>query len=548
MTQTTEQSPSLPQTQVAVRAGASGAVAAFVRGATAAGLGLGALTVLVMVLWISSPFPDSGSGGALHTAVVLWLFAHGAELVRSDTLSGAPAPLGVVPLLLLVLPVWLVHRAAREATEPGEGRPRAPARVAVPAVAAGYLLVGGPLAVYGVRGEIAVAPVSAAVHLPLLVLVAAASGVWAAHGRPTGPLPGWLPRGVRVALARSRVALALRSACGAALVLLGGGAVVALASLVWHGTAAQESFLALAGDWSGRIALALLVLALLPNAAVWGAAYGLGPGFSLGTAATATPLAFTGTPALPELPWLAALPGRGPGMPLHWAVAAVPLVAVLLVAWWTAEAAAPRYGDPEEAWTAGGTVLTVLLAALGCGIAVAAAAALAGGPLGTGRLAEFGPVWWLTGAAAAVWTVTVATPAALAIRGWRVLRARRTAGGGSAEETPVVREPSAAPAAGEPARAQVLELELDDGDFDAYDVEPYDFLPADAWSARTPPPPAAAPGAGSAETAAPVAATREPTAEAPEPGARPRPAASAPTEPPPSSGPPLPTEPAPSAD
>ncbi len=89
-------------------------------GAVAAGLGLGSLAVLVTVLWISSPYPDSGPGGALRTAAGIWLLAHGAELLRPDTLSGVPAPVGVVPLLLVAGPVWLAHRAARDAAEPDE--------------------------------------------------------------------------------------------------------------------------------------------------------------------------------------------------------------------------------------------------------------------------------------------------------------------------------------------------------------------------------------------------------------------------------------------
>ena len=56
-------------------------------GAIAAGLGLGAFAVLVMALWISSPYPDSGPGGALHVAAALWLLAHGTELVRTETLA-----------------------------------------------------------------------------------------------------------------------------------------------------------------------------------------------------------------------------------------------------------------------------------------------------------------------------------------------------------------------------------------------------------------------------------------------------------------------------
>lgn len=118
MTQVTERSPSLSveQGQPAVLA------SALLRGVLAAGLGLGSIAVLVMVLWISSPASGSGPGEAVHTAAGLWLLAHGAELIRTDTLTGTPAPVGVVPLLLAAMPVWLVHRAVRDALEPDEGR------------------------------------------------------------------------------------------------------------------------------------------------------------------------------------------------------------------------------------------------------------------------------------------------------------------------------------------------------------------------------------------------------------------------------------------
>lgn len=56
-----------------------------------------------------------------------------------------------------------------------------------------------------------------------------------------------------------------------------------------------------------------------------------------------------------------------------------------------------RNGEARSLWE---TALTAALAAVGCGVGTAALAAAAGGPMGTGALAEFGPVWWLTGAAA----------------------------------------------------------------------------------------------------------------------------------------------------
>ncbi|MGW8949946.1 cell division protein PerM [Streptomyces sp. NPDC055709] len=415
MTQTTDHS--LPF--AAVRGGRSAAalVTSLVRGAIAAGLGLGAIAALVMVMWISSPYPDSGPGGALHVAAGLWLLAHGTELVRADTLSGVPAPVGLVPMLLAAAPLVLTHRAARDSIEAVEGWRQPSAAVAVCGVTCGYLLVGAAAALYSLGGALAAKPLSAALHLPVVATLSAAAGVWTAHGRPLGPLPAWLPEGMRVALFRTRVLVALRSAGAAVAVLLGGGALLVGASLVWHAGAAQESFLLLANDWQGRFALLLLVLALMPNAAVWAAAYGLGPGFALGTGATATPLGLAGDPALPAFPLLAAVPANGAGTPLSWATVVMPLAAGLAVAWCTVP-------GTEVARTAGPgsrreTALTALLGAAVCGALMALLASAAGGALGTGALAAFGPSWWLTGPAAFLWTAAVGVPVALALHVWR---------------------------------------------------------------------------------------------------------------------------------
>ncbi|MDX6760994.1 DUF6350 family protein, partial [Streptomyces sp. F8] len=240
---------------------------------------------------------------------------------------------------------------------------------------------------------------------------AAAGGVWGAKGRPLGPLPKWLPEGVRRGFARPRYALALRAGAGGALVLLGGGALLVGASLAWHGAQVQASFLSLTGVWSGRFAVLLLALALIPNAMVWGAAYALGPGFSLGAEVTATPLGFAGAPALPRFPLLEALPAAGAGTPLTWAAAGVPVVAGLAVGWFAVRRAREvSYGE---------TALTAALGALVCGLAMAGLAAAAAGPLGSRRLAEFGPVWWATGAAAFAWTLVLAVPVAVGVHVWR---------------------------------------------------------------------------------------------------------------------------------
>lgn len=409
-------------------------------GAVAAGLGLGSFAVLVMVLWISSPYPDSGPDGALHVAAALWLLAHGAELVRVDGLSGAPAPVGVTPLLLLALPAWLLHRAARDATEGREGEgtggdaPPVPARTAWLGVVAGYLAVGGGVALYAAGGGLRPDWAWTAVGVPLLAMAAAGAGVWTAYGRPCVPLSPWvlylLPRWVRRrvldAETRGRVLAVGRAAGAGAAVLVGGGALLVAVSLVGHGGAARASFLQLTEAWSGRIAVLLLCLALIPNAALWGAAYALGPGFVLGAGRVTGPLASDPAPLLPPFPLLSAVPDAGPGTPLTWSVAAVPVAAGLTVAWFTARAASP--GKGKAPWSGLRTTVNAGLAAVLCAGALAALAALSGGPLGDRALAHVGPVWWQTGVATLAWTAAVALPTAVVLRAWRLRRPPKDTG------------------------------------------------------------------------------------------------------------------------
>ncbi|WP_344053285.1 cell division protein PerM, partial [Streptomyces thermoalcalitolerans] len=408
MIPTTRHRPPPPPLRTRVRDRSPGLGAGFLSGAVAAGLGLGAFAVLVVALWISSPYPDSGPGGALNVATALWLLAHGAELVRPHTLTGAPTPVGVVPLLLLALPALLVHRAARDATDGGDGGPLLPPRTAWTGVVLGYLTVGTGAVAYAADGALRPSWAwTTTVRAPLLVAVAAGTGVWAAYGCPRAPLDRalrLLPGGVRRLLLgpgpRARLGAATRAAGAGVVVFVGGGALMLGVSLVWHGETAQGAFLALTEGWSGRFAVLLLCLALLPNAVLWAVAYCLGPGFLLGSGHLVGPLSSSPAPLLPPFPLLAAVPDAGPGTPLHWASAAVPVTAGLTMGWFVAGAAVRESEDGRggttrvRAWSWRRTVAGAGLACLACAAVLGAFAALAGGPLGGAALARFGPVGW----------------------------------------------------------------------------------------------------------------------------------------------------------
>ncbi|MFD0504848.1 DUF6350 family protein [Streptomyces chiangmaiensis] len=411
-------------------------------------LGLGSFTLLVMVLWISSPYPDNGPGGALRVAAALWLLAHGVVLVRTETLSGLPAPVGVTPLLLAVVPVWLLHRAARDVTD-GEGEeaaeseaPLVDVRTAWVGVATGYLGVAAVAALYAADGALRPAWAWSAMHLPLVVVVSAGAGVWTAYGRPCGRLPRSvrralerLPAGMRRVVTagtvdsegRVRLGDSLRAAMAGTAVLVGGGALLVGASLLSHGEAAQSTFHQLTEGWSGRWGCCSWRWRWCRTRPC-GGRLRAGARIRAGRGACDGAAVDDAAPALlPPFPLLAAVPRTGGG-PFVWAVAAVPVAAGVTVGWFVARAACEgRERGREAVWPAGRVVAAVVVAGVLCGLLLGGQAQSAGGPLGVAALARFGPVGWQVGGAAAAWTVGTGVPVALGVRAWwlRSSRVRR---------------------------------------------------------------------------------------------------------------------------
>ena len=391
-------------------------------GAVAAVLGLGGIAALVLVLWIGSPFPDSGFGGALHISAGLWLLAQGAELVRVDTLAGDPAPVALTPLLLSVLPAWLLFRGAASAVseavgpdtgtegDPYDGPPEGasahrPQDIRTAALVAGWVLAGyltpAVAAVVYASGGLVHVDVLSAFHVLLFAAAATACGAWTGCGRPG---LADLPHGPWRRYA-GEAAAALRAAAIGAGVLLGGGALMGGASLVWHAGAAGRTYAQLSGSASGQISVLLLALGLVPNLAVWAASYALGVGFHVGAGSVVGPAGASGYGLLPGFPLLAALPGTGSSW-LGWTTLALPAGAAVTVGWLVGNGGRPL----------GSTARVAAFAALGLGVGFAVLAAWSGGALGTHQLADFGPTWWLTGGAGLVWTLVIALPLALAVR------------------------------------------------------------------------------------------------------------------------------------
>ena len=362
----------------------------------ALGAGLVALAVPVLLVWASDARSGASAGEALRTAGQLWLLAHGGSLA-------VPAGvLGLTPLGLLAVPLALLHRAGRHGARTVEVDGLRLGAALTLATAFPYAVGAGFLAALAGTQAVQPDPVTALLGAFAIGLIGVASGVTreARLHRRFRRLP-------------DRVRRLGTAAAGGVAALLGTGALVAGTALAFH--AGRATSLAGATDpgWVGGVGLFLLCLLLIPNAAVWGAAFALGPGFALGVGTSVSPLAVTLGP-VPSLPLLAALPGGDvPSFVL--AAFALPLLAGILTGVLVAR---------RSTGNARTVAAEALLAGLIAGIALTLLAWLSGGPLGGGRLADVGPSPWQTGLAAAVELgLPAAATAALAVR-----RKRRSLG------------------------------------------------------------------------------------------------------------------------
>ncbi|MFF1785234.1 DUF6350 family protein [Kitasatospora sp. NPDC058243] len=394
-------------------------------------VGLAVVGVPVLGLWVATPYADNGATGATRLAGALWLLGHGAPVLRGD----AGAPLTVTPLLLGVLAVAQLYRAAVAVASRRGPRPRwgGPA-----AVWAGYCAVavavvlhctGAGLFRARVLPDVLVVGLLAGLATAAGARSARAAGPDAPPRRPAWPLLDRLPAPFRPAGGAAAVRGSVLAA-GAGLVAAG-GVLVAVAAALDAAVGGGRGMAVLGRGPAALVGLLLLGVVLLPNAVLWGTAYALGPGFAVGSGTVVAPGGTVLGP-VPEFPMFALLPAEGPG---GWRLAALllPVLAGVVPAVLLGRAAAgPRAAAEAEAgsgtgdgdgdgggdgpWPLAVTVVAVLAAALLTGVAVAAASWLAGGALAGGRMARLGPAPWWTGPAAAGWFALVAVPGALLVR------------------------------------------------------------------------------------------------------------------------------------
>ncbi|WP_373861862.1 cell division protein PerM [Actinomadura hibisca] len=403
------------------------------------GIGLAVLTTVTLIGWIAAPRTALGQGlpGVFRTVVNFWLVSHHAGF------AGPNGRVGLLPLGLLVLPAALLYRGGgwviRAAGAQGRVRAEVP-RVAV-ALAVPYALLAAALAVAAAAPS--VRPSAWQALLACFVVAMGAGGLGAARALVAA-------RGKRIRtglgallkLLPERPRSLVIGVAGATAVLLASGALLVGGSLALHLKEADRLYDMLAPGVVGGILLLVVQLAYLPNAVIWGTAYAVGPGFSVGAGTSVSP---TGVilDAVPTFPALAALPEPGPAPVLSLLALAAPFVAGAVGGALTVRAMPSPVYEAAPLWGFLSGALT--------GVVVAVLAALSGGPLGGGRMATMGPSAWQVGLMAAL-EVGIAAAIAAWVANWSILR-RPAAKPEKAKPKPKAAVPLAAPVPAAPAPA-----------------------------------------------------------------------------------------------
>ena len=372
MTQTTDRRPVKRPVPPARRDQYGPLVPGLAAAAWAVGAGLIVTAFPVLLAWASDSRSGAGAAQALRTAAQVWLVAQG----------GGIDAFGLVPLGLLALPLLLLARAGAHG-----------ARTMPPAdLRAGLQLLLAVAAPYAVVATVVAGICSSPAATPSPVRVLATSLLVGLVGTSIGIARQSRLHRSALALFPARVRRLVRAAGAGVLALVGAGAVLAAGSLGVHGSRATVLARATHPGLVGGLALLLVGLAALPNLAVWGATWLMGPGFAIGVGTGVGPFGVT-LGAVPAVPVLAGLPTSAPATWVGVIALLVPagagLVAGLMLARRTP-------GGPRA------VALEALLLAPACGGVLALLAWLSGGPMGSGRLSAVGPSPWQVGLAGLV--------------------------------------------------------------------------------------------------------------------------------------------------
>lgn len=393
----------------------STAVFAVLEALLVVGIGVGVPVAVLSLLWGVQYGLQIDWLVFWRAAVDVWLVGHGVDLTlvlspeaaAATGLPGAEAPVGVTitALGVAVLTVVLGARAGRAIAE-------TPHRLTGVLTAVGTVAVLSALLTLSARHPSAEPSLVQGILLPTLVYAVplVASAEVARRRRDAAPdavTATVLRAVVRLPeVARRVTGVVLRLALGSVTGLLSVSAVAVGVLLLASYADVIALYEAAHAGYLGGLALTLGQLALLPVLVLWAASWFVGPGFSLGTGSSVSPLG-TSVGPLPAVPVLGALPTQ------DWSFAFVGILVPVVAAFVTATllrgrvlAALGQHDGPLARALVG-----VGGGAVG-GLVVGLLAATASGSIGPGRLAEVGPSPLVVGAVAAL---EFAVAAALAL-------------------------------------------------------------------------------------------------------------------------------------
>jgi hypothetical protein len=313
---------------------------------------------------------DAGAHGqttdALRVGADAWLVGHGAQL----TLSGAP--LGIVPLTVAGLISVVVYRSGRWAADTSQPVDDDRTVAMAATIFTGIYVVIAVVTCILVTQDAASPSLGRAIIGSLLVSgVAGTLGMAAGAGRLrvwVDLVPGWIRSVAYGATTTFLLLVAASSVLVVAALLTGLNEAATLMSELHLGP----------GDY---LMYAVATACIAPNAVLFGSAYLLGPGFAVGTGTVVSPTVVALGP-VPAFPLFSALPGSG-STP-EWAAG---LLAVPVIAGATGAALAQR---SYKVTAYDSAALRGFGSGFGAALLTTLAIALAGGPMGTGRMADIG--------------------------------------------------------------------------------------------------------------------------------------------------------------
>jgi hypothetical protein len=366
-------------------------------------LGLACLVSLTLAAWVTATRHGDAVRPALATALQAWLLANHTGLAISG------GSVGIVPLGLTVGLAALLTRGGRQAARLSGGQDLFDCLATAFAVALPYGVAAALLTKPAQWGHVKPQPLQALAGGFALAVTCAFVGALRETGQWT-VVRARLPEGVR------RV---MRAGLAATAIIVGFGAAVIGAGLAAHAGRAATMMGSLDGGVSASVLMAAVSMAYLPNVAIWGSAWSVGPGFAVG-AKTSVTLGAVHLGALPSVPLLAALPANG-APPTFARLAIIAPIGAGLIAGWLLARSRMHQPAAEGPWWERQRLLDAawgLAAGAVAGLLMGVLAWLSAGSLGPGRMAQLGPSAWHVGLAVAL-EVGVIAGTTTWLLGWR---------------------------------------------------------------------------------------------------------------------------------